>query len=228
MGTNIIMLGPSGAGKDTQADLLVERYGFNKYALGAYFRQAIKENTPTANEIKKYVNAGKWVPTRLWSKVVKKVFEEIDPSSRNVMVGFIREKTQLEVFDQLLKDYGINLDMIIHFDLPIKDAIARLSLRRICPKCKDIYHLKFDPPEQKGLCDNDGTPLVQRDDDKPEAIKSRMEEYLDDIDAILRYYNKRGIMQNIDARPGIEEIHKEVLRLINEELNLNLSANTCK
>lgn len=210
----ILFLGPSGSGKDTQAEKLVSKHGFQMYSSGDLFRTEIKKQSPLAEELQTYLTSGKWVPNDLYYKIMVEGFKTIDFSRNTILNGFIRAEGQPELLSQALADRDAKLDLAIHFDLSTEIAIARLSTRLYCPKCQTTYDTKYKIPKIEGLCDKDNEKLIQRPDDTPAAIKSRMDEYQKNIAPIIEFYTKLGIMKHINASLGIKEIHQNIIELL--------------
>lgn len=205
----ILVHGPSGSGKDTQVDLLVEKFGFEKIGTGEMFRALSKKR----KDIAELVNSGKFIPSELTYELLNEWMESYDEKKDWIFVSVVRTDDQIELFDELLKKFNRKLDYFIHFSLTPEKAIERMSLRKICSICGENYHEIHKPEKVQGVCDKDGGKLIKRDDDKPESIKKRLQEYDSSIEPILQEYKKRGVLVDIDASPSIEEIHAKVLRL---------------
>ncbi len=204
----ILVHGPSGSGKDTQVDLLVEKFGFEKIGTGEMFRELMKKD----KEIEKTINSGQFIPSELTYKLLTEWMRRYDSEKNWIFVSVVRAVDQIQLFDNLLKEYGRDLDAFIHFSLSAEKAIERMSLRKVCSICGENYHEKYKPEKENDVCDKDGGKLVRRDDDKPEAIQKRLNEYNQSIKPILHEYDSRGLLIDIDASFTIEEIHQEVLR----------------
>lgn len=208
---SILFHGPSGCGKDTQVDLLVEKYGFENIGTGDMFRNMYKLGDEDALEAHQYWSKGQWVPNDLTYKMLGKWVEKFDRKKHWAFVSVVRDVGQIEMFDNVLESVERTLDAFVHFTLTEETAVERLSLRRVCPNCDATYHLKYKKEKTEGLCDKCKTKLLQREDDQPDRIVSRMKEYNRTIGPILDVYKERGILIEIDASPSIEEIHKEVI-----------------
>ena len=203
--------GISGCGKDTQVDLLVERFGFLKIATGDMFRDLFEAGEPLGIEAHDFMKEGILVPDDLVYKILEVGLAKYDTTKDWAFVSVVRNRTQLPLFDALLQKYNRPLNAFVHLILSEQAAIERMSFRSYCPKCNAIYHSKSKPEKVAGICDVDGTPLLHRDDDKPEAIKKRFEWYNDDIKPILDTYRARNLLVEIDASPSIEVIHQEII-----------------
>lgn len=205
----ILVHGPSGSGKDTQVDLLVERFGFEKIVTGDMLREAAK----TDSELAELMNSGTFPSSKLTYELLNDWMKKYEASKDWIFVSVVRRFDQVELFDELLKKFNRELNLFIHFSLSAEKAIERMSLRKICSVCGENYHEKYKQEKKENICDKDGGKLVKRDDDKPDAIQKRLDEYNKSISPILQEYKKRNILVDIDASFTIEEIHEEVLKL---------------
>lgn len=211
----LLFHGPSGSGKDTQAELLVEKYNFENIGTGEMIRKMVKEGKEEALKADEYVKMGKFVPDEIIYSMLPEWVDNYDKNKNWIFVSVVRSANQIKLFDNLLEQKGRKLDKFIHFKLDEKSAIERMSLRKYCPKCGATYHDKYKPEEKSGICSKCGANLVRREDDEPEKIKERLLEYNRTIEPILDAYRKRGILIEIDASPSIEDIHKEVVKKLN-------------
>jgi adenylate kinase len=207
----ILFHGPSGCGKDTQVDLLVEKYNFENIGTGNMFREMYDKADIDGIKAYAYWSKGKFVPNDLVYKMFPNWLKSFDRNKNWAFVSVVRDPGQIPLFDNVLKTIGRELDYFVHFTLSEEAAIERMSLRWMCPNCDHTYHEKYKKESVKGFCDKCGTKLVQREDDKPGRIKSRLEEYNRTIKPILEEYNRRGKLIEIDANPSIDEIHKDIV-----------------
>lgn len=207
----ILFHGPSGSGKDTQVDLLVKDYGFENVGTGDMFRKMYAQGDIDAIKAREYWSKGRFVPDELVYKMLPKWMEQFNTEKSWALVSVVRRSTQIPMFENVLSQVNRELDHFVHFKLSEEAAIERMSLRWICPNCDATYHEKYKAEDVKGYCDKCGTKLVQREDDKPERIKMRLREYDQTIEPILKYYKGKGILIEIDANPGIEEIHENLV-----------------
>ncbi len=211
----ILFHGPSGSGKDTQVDLLVEKYKFENIGTGEMIRQLLLERNEDAVKASEYSERGEFVPNQIiYERMFPVWLDRFDPAKNWALVSVVREYGQISLLDNLLLKKGKKLDKFIHFHLSEGVAIERMSTRMYCSNCGSTFHPKYKPEKVKGICDKCGNRLVQREDDKPEKIKKRLEEYNRTISPILDAYGKRGILVEVDATPSIEEIHKEILKIL--------------
>jgi adenylate kinase len=210
----ILFHGPSGSGKDTQAELLVSKYDFQSIGTGEMFRKMYANGDMDGIRAHQYWSKGLFVPNELVYRMLSRWLNEYDDSKDWVFVSVVREEGQIPMFDNLLKQSGKKLDYFVHFNLGEDAAIERMSLRRVCTNCDATYHTKYKKEKVDGYCDKCGTILSQREDDKPEKIVKRLLEYGRTITPILEEYRNRGILIEIDANPGIEEIHDNVVKVL--------------
>ena len=207
----IMFHGPSGCGKDTQVDLLVEKYSFENIGTGNMFREMYNNGDIDGIKAYSYWSKGKFVPNDLVYKMFPNWLQKFDKEKHWAFVSVVRDPGQIPLFDRVLEEIDRELDYFVHFTLSEKAAIERMSLRWICPQCSNTYHEKYKKESVKGFCDKCGTKLIQREDDKPERIKMRLEEYNRTIKPILDEYRSRGKLIEIDANPPIDEIHKDIV-----------------
>lgn len=207
----LLFHGPSGSGKDTQVELLVDKYGFENIGTGEMFRRMYKEADLESIKAYQYWSKGHFVPNELTYSMLGRWVRKFDISKPWAFVSVVRDAGQIPLFDELLKNSERQLDAVVHFTLSEEKAIERMSLRKICPYCDATYHQKYKPESVNGYCDKCGTKLIQREDDQPEKIKLRLREYERTIVPIVQEYSKRGILIEIDASPSIEEIHQQLI-----------------
>lgn len=213
----ILFHGPSGCGKDTQVELLVQKYDFENIGTGEMIRKMYADRDEDAViATEKYTSKGLFVPNGIiYNKMFPKWLERFDSKKNWAFVSVVREVGQIDLFDNLLDLKDRKLDLFIHFTLSAETAIERMSTRTYCANCGATYHPKYKREKLNGVCDRCGGILTQRDDDKPEKIKKRLEEYNRTITPILEKYKERGILVEVDAAPSIETIHQEILKILN-------------
>ncbi|TFZ41837.1 adenylate kinase [Soehngenia longivitae] len=210
----LILLGPPGAGKGTQASAIVKRYNIPHISTGDIFRLNIKENTPLGKEVKSYLDAGILVPDELVVDIVKDRLKKSDCANGFILDGYPRTINQAEVLDKELAKMGIELDAVINIFLDVQLLIERAVGRRLCKNCGATYHIKFHPPKQDGICDICGRELYQRDDDKEETVKKRIEVYLTQTKPLIEYYKDKDILVNIDGAQSIEDTFNEIINAL--------------
>ena len=213
----VLFHGPSGSGKDTQVELLAKDYNFENIGTGKMLRQMYSQGDIDAIKAHEYWGKGKWVPDDLIYKMLKKWVKQFKDDKNWAFVSVVRSAGQIPLFEEVLQNVQRDLDCFIHFKLSEEEAVKRLSLRWVCTNCGMTYHEKYKREKVKGYCDKCGTKLRQREDDSPDRIKVRMREYDRTIKPILKHFQKKGVLIEIDASPSIEEIHKEVVN----QLKLN-------
>lgn len=211
----ILIHGPAGSGKDTQANLLSSKFEFEIIGTGEMFRKMYSEGDIDAIRAHQSWSKGFWVPNELTYKMLNRWINRFDKSKNWLFVSVVREVGQISMFDEFLENQERSLDTFLYFKLDEKTAIERLSLRRVCNNCDAIYHAKFKKEKVDGYCDKCGALLSQREDDKEYKIKQRLLEDQRTIAPIVEEYKKRGLYIEVDAAPTIEEIHKEVIDVLN-------------
>lgn len=208
----ILFHGPSGSGKDTQVDLLVQKYEFENIGTGEMFRRMYKEGDVEAFKAYQYWSKGQFVPNDLTYSMLNKWVKKFDVNKSWAFVSVVRDPGQIDMFDEMLKSNGRQLDVFVHFLLSEEIALERMSLRWVCPHCESTYHEKYKAESVKGYCDKCGTKLVQREDDEPDKIRLRLQEYKRTVEPIVERYRTRGILLEIDATPSIEVIHEQLIK----------------
>ena len=201
----LVLFGPPGAGKGTQAEVLTERYGIPHISTGDMFRQAQKDQTPLGLEAKRYMDQGALVPDAVTIGIVRERLEQDDCKEGFILDGFPRTGEQAEALDEILRDFGTSLDTVISIRADIESLVLRLSGRRVCDTCGAVYHIVNNPPKQELICDKCGGPLQQREDDREETVRHRMEVYQESTQPLFQYYQDKGILIDID---GIQEVQK--------------------
>jgi adenylate kinase len=215
----LILLGPPGSGKGTQASLLARRNGLAHIATGDLLRAAIQEGTPAGLRARPYVEAGKLVPDDVVNAMVAERFRRFDRPPQFVMDGYPRNVPQAETFDALLKGLGLPLTAVLLLQVDDDEIVRRLAGRRVCPNpaCKTPYHLVFNPPKVPGVCDVCGTPLIHREDDKEETVRRRLTEYHQNTEGLIPYYRARGLLRAVPGEGDIEAIYQDLLKAIHPQ-----------
>ena len=218
---NLVFLGLPGAGKGTQAVLLAEKYNIPHISTGDMFREAVKQETELGKKAKEYMDSGELVPDQVTIGIVRERLAQNDCQRGFILDGFPRTIAQAEALDEVLEELDRELDLALLISAPEKELIERLTGRRVCQNCGATYHVKFDPPEVEGVCDECGGRLEQRDDDKPDTVKKRLEVNREKTEKMVDFYSSKGILTEIDARGEIEDIQEKIIRLIEDGLNDN-------
>jgi adenylate kinase len=212
----LILLGPPGSGKGTQAQLLCERLKLEHVGTGDIIREAIRRDTPVGRRAKPFVVSGKLVPDDLVNDLVSDRFRRDDRPTRFIMDGYPRTLAQARAFDAVLEEQSLDLTAVVLLEVDDAEIVRRLSGRWSCPKsgCKATYHTVSNPPKSNGVCDRCGTKLVQRDDDKEETVKERLRVYHADTVELIPYYRSRGLIRAVPGHGNIEEICTNILRVL--------------
>ncbi|MDX1919681.1 MAG: adenylate kinase [Candidatus Caenarcaniphilales bacterium] len=210
---NFILLGPPGAGKGTQAQVLAKELNLEKIDTGNLIRQAIKEETPLGIEAKKFVTQGKLVTDQLVINLILEEIEKVTKQDKNFLLdGFPRNLAQANALDEALTKKGIMLNKAISIQVDSNKLVERITGRRLCTNkaCGAVYHLKFNPPKQENICDLCGSALYQREDDKEELVQSRLNTYNSETSPLIEFYSTKGILEAIDGNKKSEEVSKEI------------------
>lgn len=210
----IILLGPPGAGKGTQAAGIAEETAIPHISTGDMFRSALKEGTALGLEAKKYMDAGELVPDDLVVAMVNERIKQPDCSDGFLLDGFPRTIVQAEKLDETLEREALAMDLVINLICDDETIIKRLTGRRVCRSCGKIYHVANMPPKTEGTCDNDGGELYQRDDDREETILNRLDVYKKQTADLIAYYRTKGLLKDVDANAPREETLQNMLALI--------------
>lgn len=211
---NLILFGPPGAGKGTQAERLRKDFELPYVATGDMLRANVKEQTDLGKKAKEYMDAGDLVPDDLIVAMARDRLSQDDAQDGFILDGFPRTIDQAKVLDEQLSDLGRRVTAALLIDVPDKEVIRRLSGRRMCVKAGHNYHVEFDPPKHDGVCDQDGSRLVQREDDKPEVIENRLRVYHEHTKPLVDYYDERGLMRRIDGTRDPADVHGHIRAVI--------------
>jgi adenylate kinase len=207
---NLVLLGPPGAGKGTQADRLIQDFDLPYYATGNILREAIASESELGKQAKEIVERGDLVPDDLISAVIEARLDSGEADDGFLLDGFPRTIGQAEMLERALDERGRELTAALLIDAPDEEVVRRLSGRRTCVKNGHVYHVEFDPPKHEGVCDQDGSRLVQRDDDKPETIRNRLEVYHDQTEPLIDWYEQRGLLRRFDGTRTPEEVNSHI------------------
>lgn len=209
----IVFLGPPGSGKGTQAQILAQKRKIPQISSGDLLREAVLKETPAGKKAKEYMDKGALVPDEV---VIELVGERIRNERAFILDGFPRNVQQAEKLDELLSELHLPLDGVLNVEVPLEKLIERLSGRLTCSQCKAIYHVKYNPPRKKGVCDACGGVLFQRSDDTEAAITHRFETYKNQTEPLIRYYKKRGNLITVDGTLTIDGISREIEERLRE------------
>jgi adenylate kinase len=210
---NIILLGPPGAGKGTQAKKISENYSLPHISTGDMLRENINNNTPLGLKAKSYMSRGELVPDELLITIIKDRLSRSDCSGGFLLDGFPRTIPQADALQMILTESSRKLDVVLNIDVDDEELIKRLSGRRMCA-CGISFHMVFNPPEKEGICDACNGKLYQREDDKSDAIRNRLIVYKKQTQPLITYYTKKNILQRIDGSKDISAIFKEIKKIL--------------
>jgi adenylate kinase len=211
---NLILIGPPGAGKGTQAERLQHDFQLPFISTGEMLREHVKQETDLGLQAKSYMDAGDLVPDELILAMVAERLRAPDAQDGFILDGFPRNLEQAAALEKQLSELGRRVTAALLIDVPDEELIRRLSGRRVCVKGGHNYHVEFDPPKHEGVCDQDGSRLVQRDDDKPEVIKNRLEVYHEKTKPLIDYFDQQGLMRRIDGTRPAPEVHDHIRAVI--------------
>lgn len=211
---NIILMGLPGAGKGTQAAIIVEKLHIPHISTGDMFRAAVKEETPLGVEAKSYMDQGALVPDRVTIGIVRDRLGKDDCESGFLLDGFPRTVPQAEALDELLSDLDKEIDHVIYIEVPQEELLSRLTGRRICSNCGTTFHLQFAPPRIEGVCDRCGGSLYQREDDQEETVAKRLQINQEQTEHLIRYYTKKEKLVRVDGEQPIEQVTETIFSKI--------------
>jgi adenylate kinase len=212
----LILLGPPGAGKGTQAKMLTEKYTIPQISTGDILRAAVKDGTPMGQKAKEYMNAGGLVPDEVVVGIVKDRLQEKDCVHGFILDGFPRTVAQADALQASLRDMGKELDHVISLEVDAEALVERLTGRRTCKECGRGYHVKFEPSRETGICDACGGALFQRDDDQEETIRKRLQVYADQTAPLISYYRDAGVLMQLDGMQPISQVQEKMQLLLQE------------
>lgn len=203
-------MGLPGAGKGTQAAKINEKYNIPHISTGDMFRLAIKEGTELGKKAKEFMDQGNLVPDEVTVGIVKERLAMDDCANGFLLDGFPRTTRQAEELQNLLSELGKSIDYVIHVDVPEEKLVERLTGRRICPTCGTAYHVVYNPPKEEGICDKDGSQLIQRDDDQPETVKNRLAVNIEQTQPLLDFYQDKGYLVKVNGDRDINVVFQDI------------------
>jgi len=213
-GVRVVLLGPPGVGKGTQAVRLATAYGVPHISTGDMFRAAVAQGSPAGLAAKRYLDAGELVPDAVVTDMVRERLAQENGACGFVLDGFPRTRAQAEALDHILQERGEMLDAVLVLMAEEKVIVDRLSGRRLCRQCGSNYHLRYLPPRRDSVCDRCGGELYQREDDRPEAIRHRLAVYAEQTAELLDYYRAKGLLRSVRADADIESVARAIRALL--------------
>ncbi|OFI06872.1 adenylate kinase [Clostridium acetireducens DSM 10703] len=214
---NIILLGPPGAGKGTQAKLISEKYSIPHISTGDIFRKNISEKTPLGVKAKEYMDKGQLVPDELTIDLVKDRLQSDDCKKGFLLDGFPRTVKQAEALDEFLKSNNSQIDFALLIEVPNEFILDRMTGRRVCQSCGGSYHIKFNPPKEESKCDICGGILIQRKDDKEETVKERLNVYEKQTQPLVDYYNEKNALCKVNGTETIDNVFKDICNILGSD-----------
>lgn len=212
----VVFLGPPGVGKGTQADFIAKKFSIQKISTGDLLRESVDRRTALGNEAKLFMERGELVPDNVVIGLVEEKLVSPECGNGFLLDGFPRTVAQADKLSSFLEGNGEAIDRVVYFSLSQADIIERISGRRSCPKCKAVYHLKSIPPKKEGVCNECEMPLMQRNDDKPETIQSRLVVYQKQTEPLIQYYKDRGILSELDGSGVVSAVQGRLVALLTQ------------
>lgn len=212
----VIFLGPPGAGKGTQAEFIAKKYNIPKLSTGDLLRESVSKETFLGKKAKNYMDRGELVPDEIVIGLVEEKLSSSECRNGFLLDGFPRTVNQADELSSFLKEKEEKLDRVIYFSLPKVEIVKRLSGRRSCPQCQAVYHLESIPPKRDELCDGCDISLIQRNDDKPETIESRLTVYQDQTEPLIDYYKHRSILSELDGSGLVPDVQERLVGLLSQ------------
>lgn len=214
MGGFYIIIGPPGAGKGTQATILAEKCKIPHISSGNIFRENLQNRTELGKRAKEYMDKGELVPDDITIQMIINRLSQQDCENGALLDGFPRTPLQAEALSAFLAEKGKQIEAVLLIEVPAEELIDRLSGRWTCKAEGHVYHLKYNPPKKDGICDIDGSPLYQRDDDKRETVEQRIKVYKDQTAPLVEYYESKGLLKKVDGSKTIEEVTSALMNAI--------------
>lgn len=210
----IILLGPPGSGKGTQAKFIIEKFSIPHISTGDIFRLHISQKSLLGLEAKSYIDKGQLVPDEVTVQLIKSRLTEDDCKNGFLLDGFPRTIKQADALESLLKEINVSVDSVINIEVSTEDIIDRITGRRVCKKCGASYHIIFNPSAANDICDRCGGPLIQREDDTEGTVRKRLEVYESETKPLIRYYEEKGLLRNVNGSQDIAKVFKDICNIL--------------
>lgn len=210
----LIFLGPPGVGKGTQAEFVAKEFGIPKLSTGDLLRDSVQKKTTLGLKAKGFMDRGELVPDEVVIGLVREKLSSTECQNGFLLDGFPRTVPQADQLEILLRSKGDSLDRVLYFTLPKDEIVKRISGRRSCPQCKAVYHIQAIPPKKNGTCDVCGADLIQRNDDKPETIESRLAVYHEQTAPLIEYYKAKNVLSELEGSGAVNDVQRRLLALL--------------
>ncbi len=207
---NLLIIGAPGAGKGTMSDLLINNFHLVHVSTGDMLRAAVKAGTPVGLKAQEYMNKGALVPDEVIHDIIVERLSQDDVNDGFLFDGYPRTLNQAEDLDAILKQIGKKIDRVINLDIEDEELIKRITGRRLCPACGEIFNIYYKAPAKEGVCDKCGADLIQRKDDNLESLTVRLEEYHKNTQPVIEYYEAADIVSHINAKQGVNEVYEDI------------------
>ena len=211
---NLLIIGAPGAGKGTVSDRIINDYELVHVSTGDMLREAVKNGTPVGLQAQGYMNRGELVPDEVIHEIIVERLSRDDVDAGFLFDGYPRTKNQAVDLDEILKQLGKKVDCVIDLEMDDEDLMKRITGRRLCPDCGEIYNIYYRPSEKEGICDKCGGSLIQRKDDNPDSLKVRLEEYHKNTQPVIEYYEEMGIVRRVDASKSKDEVYEDTRNIL--------------
>ena len=211
---NLLIIGAPGAGKGTMSDLLINTYHLVHVSTGDMLRAAVKAGTPVGLKAQEYMNKGALVPDEVIYDIIVERLSQDDIKAGFLFDGYPRTIAQAQDLDLILKEIGLKIDAVINLNIEDDELIKRITGRRLCPTCGEIFNIYYKAPAKEGVCDKCGAELITRKDDNLESLTVRLQEYHKNTQPVIEYYDKAGLVANVDAKQGVDEVFGDIRKLL--------------
>jgi adenylate kinase len=208
---NLLIIGAPGAGKGTMSELILEKYHLVHVSTGDMLRAAVKAGTPVGLKAQEYMNKGALVPDEVIHDIITERLSQDDMEAGFLFDGYPRTENQAIDLDSILKEIGKKIDCVINLNIADEELIKRITGRRLCPVCGEIYNIYYKPTVKEGICDKCGAELIQRKDDNLESLEVRLSEYHKNTQPVIEYYEKSGLVRHVDASNSVDKVFEDIV-----------------